>query len=330
MIESKLKKYPFAYNGEIELSSFFDFLEKNTTLECVPMPEKHIQTIQKKLPKGRKIPKQYLEFLKRAGAYFENWNDSDYIVVTEDNQFLDFGDYLKVKDFPEEELDYEFFLQFQNYGFNAEDCFFFLGIQGNAYAFFRLDDGDDPKVYWVGEGIGRTGTKEPKTFSNMMIQCYNESVKIAKELYSDSPWYKIHSEWKEKCMEELKNEFQYDMDAHILAIPAPHDIYDFEEKGENSLKPCFEILRSALEECMTEISNIYAYNTHTFYVYSPQDDKEIEVVVDIYDEPVFFLSRDYKWGWFTNDKKVYVFGDKFRELIGQNACALGLKKHVEN
>ena len=131
-------------------------------------------------------------------------------------------------------------------------------------------------------------------------------------------------------MEKLKNKFQYDMDAHTLVISEPHDVYDFESKGKDSLKPRFEILRSALEECITEISNIYVYKTHTFYIYSPKNDKKIEVAVDIYDEPVFFLSRDYEWGWFTNDKKVYVFGDKFRELIVQNACALGLKKYVEN
>ena len=317
MNESELKKYPFAYNGEIELSSFFDFLEKNTTLKCVPMPEKHIQTIQKNLPKGRKIPKQYLEFLKRAGAYFELWVGSDYIVVTESNQFLDFGHFLKVKAF------YDMFLEFQEYGFDVEECFFFFGHQANVYGFFRLDDGDDPKVYFVGDG-----TNKGITLASMIIDDYNASVRMTKR--RNSSWHDIGSAREEEHMEKLKNKFQYDMAAHTLVIPVPHDIYDFESKGENSLKTRFEVLRSALEECMTANSNIYAYKTHTLYFYCPEDDKEIESIVDVYDEPVFFLSREYEWGWFTNDKKVYVFGDKFRELIAQNACALGLKKHIEN
>ena len=54
--------------------------------------------------------------------------------------------------------------------------------------------------------------------------------------------------------------------------------------------------------------------------------EEIErKVVDLYIEPVFFISRDYQWGCLTNQKKVYVFGDKFRELVAQKANELGLK-----
>lgn len=202
MNKLKLDKYPFKYNGDIEIGSFFDFLEANTTLKCVPMSKKQINIINKNIPKGRKLPKQYLEFLKRAGSYFENWEGSDYIVITEHNHFQDFGDYLKVEDFSKDEIDYEFFLQFKSYGFKAEDCFFFFAHQGNAYAFFRLDDGDNPNVYWVGEGISKTGTGNPKSFVNMIIQGYNETVEIVTKM--NSSWFKIDPDFEEMIMEEIK------------------------------------------------------------------------------------------------------------------------------
>ena len=37
------------------------------------------------------------------------------------------------------------------------------------------------------------------------------------------------------------------------------------------------------------------------------------------------ISRDYQWGCLTNQKKVYVFGGKFRGLVAQKANELGLK-----
>lgn len=310
-------RYPFKYTGEMTVESFFSFLEKNTTLKYSPMSQERIEGIERGIPENRKIPQQYRTFLECAGSYCEMLNGTDYNIVSADNEFKDFRAF-----FDEEEL-----ACFQKYGFALEDCLFFFSHQENTYGFFRLDEGDNPNVHLL--DINAVGEEKECTFSEFIIGWYNDTVDLICKRYSS--WSEVGSVFGKEIMEEVQKECHYDMETGMLELPYPYDIYDIviQDKEVDDRKS-FKILHSALEQSLGSWPNIYAYTNNNVYLYIPGYDEECEYPTNIYAGPVFFVSRDDdpKWGWFTLNKKVYVFGDKFGRLIEESALDLGLKKQI--
>ena len=193
-------KYSEVYEGKKDLDEFFSFLQKNSTLSNIPMPNKKIKVIEKSLARGKKLPKQYLKFLKNAGLKFEQWIGSRYVLVTEDDKFLDLGQTL--------EEDEELYQKFLKYDTPMDDCFFFFDHQSNAYAFFILSEkNNDPNVYFVDDAYDVIEKKSRVTLCEMIIDEYNAFVRA--ELEKRNPWEVLAEDYTQNV--QMKIFLRYDI-----------------------------------------------------------------------------------------------------------------------
>ena len=103
-----------------------------------------------------------------AGGKYTPWDGSDYVLVDKDNQFVDLGEW--IREFEEDDE------KFREYGFSYDDTLIFWTHQGNAYAFFDLNDtSDDPPVYFmICDAVGPARKGIP--FSEFVINGYNSYV----------------------------------------------------------------------------------------------------------------------------------------------------------
>ena len=148
------------YTGEKDIEPFLNFLEMNSH-EMKPYTNDEIEY----LTKNYILPNCYIKFIKRAGNGMQMFRGSDYsfeyistlkkwaIELLEENEFV-------------KKL--------------SENDFVFMMHQGYVFYFFNLEEGDDPPVYYYGEGENMDNFfKISDTFSGFLIDYYNriESLK---------------------------------------------------------------------------------------------------------------------------------------------------------
>nr|MCR5835105.1 SMI1/KNR4 family protein [Lachnospiraceae bacterium] len=80
-------KYTIKYTGSDDLCEFFEFLRINTAMENVGYSEAEIQIIEKALPDGAVLPKQYKIFLQNAGKKCDMWAGDDYLLIDDEGNF---------------------------------------------------------------------------------------------------------------------------------------------------------------------------------------------------------------------------------------------------
>lgn len=137
------------------------------------MPNEKISIILSSVPKPYILPDQYIKFLQRAGLQFGQWVGSDHVLLSECNEFID----LREDILDDEDL----LLNFLFYGFNIKDCFFFLGQQGNVYAFFLLNGSSDPDVYFVNNADKPKCRKSTIKLTEFIIADYNNFVEAVQK-----------------------------------------------------------------------------------------------------------------------------------------------------
>nr|MCR5837921.1 hypothetical protein [Lachnospiraceae bacterium] len=123
-----------------------------------------IQIIEKALPDGAVLPKQYKIFLQNAGKKCDMWAGDDYLLIDDEGNFIDYS-----KDLIEDEELYPIFLRFN---IDLQKCLFFNTTYYEAYRFLLLGE-DNPYVYCVNPYKSKDNTKPFSRFSNMLIDGYN-------------------------------------------------------------------------------------------------------------------------------------------------------------
>lgn len=301
------------YIGEKSINSIMDFIEK-IPLRIEPMSEERIQVIRNAYP-DRKLPEEYISFLRRAGSYFIVWQGSDYVLVDKNNCFIDLREYVKEFDYDRE--------VFEKFGFSYEDCFFFFSHQCNTYGFFRLDGSDDPAVYLFDSDWSVQQYSSRSTFTEFVVDSYNGFVEIIQQ--RKNPWDKIPVQMGEYALKYLSENFSYSSDCDFIKIPYSYDTYTINYDTVHSGN-FLENLNPILKSCITDIRSVWVYSEDVMYLYKPLKDTVFDnpVNLNIYRNKTFIMDSEYKWGWFTVKDKVYVFGDKFRGLIKENLDVLSL------
>lgn len=302
------------YTGEKNMDKALEYMSSTAKLKMEPMPQKSIDVVLAAYP-DKIFPRQYIVFLKKAGKYFSPWIGSDYVLVDKNGSFIDFSEEVK----EDEDLDEKF----REYGFSYDECFFFYNHQGNAYAFFRFDEGDDPPVYVFDPNC--EGMYDPiPSFTEYVIGVYNSHVAWQKAM--NAPWSVVHVRLGASTLNYLQSVFSYTPDGDTINIPYDFDVYKINaERSADFL----ERLNPILKSCIIRIRSLWVCIDKVMYLYTPADDTEYEnpYGLDIYNDKTFILEREYKWGWFTIKDKVYVFGNKFRELIAENLDKFDIVKY---
>ncbi len=290
------------YNGEKDMEKFMSFCKQNAKYKFKPMSDERIKVICDAYP-DKKIPKQFISFLKNAGDFFELWNGSDYILVDDKGCFMDIRANVK-NDIVLDAL-------FKNYGFSYDDCLFFFSHQGKSYCFFQLSDSDASTVYILDADV------EPQqvlktTFIDFLIDTYNSYVSVHEKL--ENPWRKCRADMAQCIIQDVMNKFN-----SIISIPYAFDKYRITYTSNKNLN-FMSYLNPILKKCISTINAIYICSQGTMYLYFPNKnfDCNNSIKFNLYDDSNFIIDREYKWGWFTIKDKVYVFGDKFKALIEEN------------
>lgn len=307
-------KYSEVYEGKKDLDEFFSFLQKNSTLSNIPMPNKKIKVIEKSLARGKKLPKQYLKFLKNAGLKFEQWIGSRYVLVTEDDKFLDLGQTL--------EEDEELYQKFLKYDTPMDDCFFFFDHQSNAYAFFILSEkNNDPNVYFVDDAYDVIEKKSRVTLCEMIIDEYNAFVRA--ELEKRNPWEVLAEDYTQNVLGFVNRTLNIDLQMGKFDLSHDFDAYKVSKVVANRE----DILRQLIYKCHGNGQAVYAYGGKEMYLYWPdKDDSSLYPrKISSFDNCVYFLNRLFEWGWVVDAKgTIMVFGDSFRQLVNENSNQLGI------
>lgn len=124
-----------------------------------PCNENEIELLEN-LTDGKELPKEYLNFMRQAGNGIRFFYGSSYTMKEISN----------LKEWANE------LLEENNFCENLTDNqFVFFMHQGYQFCFFNLDEGDNPPVYYYGEGeeLG-TFIKKNDNFSLFLISYYNE------------------------------------------------------------------------------------------------------------------------------------------------------------
>lgn len=291
------------YTGKSDIDSILAFLQTNTTIRCEPMSDAKIKVLKNAFP-GKEIPKQYISFLMRAGDYFELWKGSDYILVNDNNQFINLA--LQVQNDPN--LD----ALFKKFGFTYNECLFFFSHQGNSYLFFSLTDSNDTNVYILDADI-ESDALPKTTFPEYIIDSYNSYVTSHEVL--DNPWRKCRNNIANRIVQDIAERF-YEKESNYVMIPCEHDKYvlnDLAKLPHNFMT----ILNPILKEMVATINSVYMFSDGIIYIYFPNKNSEGENTIgfNLYGDKNFIIGRDYDWGWIVQGKNVFVFGDKFRSLV---------------
>ncbi len=161
------EKYTIEYNGSDDLGEFFEFLRINTAMENVGYSEAEIQIIEKALPDGAVLPKQYKIFLQNAGKKCDMWTGNDYLLIDDEGNFIDYS-----KDLIEDEEAYPLFLRFE---IDLQKCLFYSTVYYEVFNFLQLGE-DNPYVYCVNPYVVGYVNKPFGRFANMLIDLYNSFV----------------------------------------------------------------------------------------------------------------------------------------------------------
>ncbi|WP_321386937.1 SMI1/KNR4 family protein [uncultured Enterococcus sp.] len=144
------------YLGKSDLDVFLQFL-KEQSIKMVPCTEKEISELEKLASK--KLPQVYLNFMKKTGNEFRIFDGSSYtmeelpILKEAANELLEENDMSeRLKD----------------------EAFVFFMHQGYQFAFFNLEEGENPPIYYYVEGEGLEKIiKKNDSFTDFLIDYYN-------------------------------------------------------------------------------------------------------------------------------------------------------------
>lgn len=298
------------YTGKKSIESFFEFLMNNTDIRVSAMSDKRIVTIKEAFP-DKILPDCYIAFLKYAGDFFELWSGSDYVLVNSDNRFIDLSLYVQ----NDEKLD----RLFQKSGFMYENCMFFFGHQGNTYAFFQLNDGDNPTVYILDQNV-ECERPIKTTMAEFLIDTYNSHVSSLELL--ENPWRKCRSVMAERVIQDVSRNF-FKPDNSGVLLPFGFDEYVLNPSVSHK-SDFMKILNPILVSCISHTNSVYVYSNSVVYLYFPNKNHDCSNTIgfDLYEDNNYIIDREYKWGWIVRQGHVFVFGDDFRKLVHQNISCL--------
>lgn len=143
-----------------------DFIEvlKAKGVEMKPITSDDVEDL-KKITNGKQLPRAYIEFYKHMGngvSFFRGHSCFK-------------KEILYLKEWAEELLEENNFP-----GELSENDFVFWMSQGNMFCLFRLDEGDDPPIYYYCEGKGQTNfLKIAESLSTFLYRFYS----LDKELF---------------------------------------------------------------------------------------------------------------------------------------------------
>ena len=160
-------KYTIEYNGSDDLGEFYEFVKRNTSMENEGYSDEEIQIIEKALPDGANLPKQYKIFLQNAGKKCDMWPGDDYLLIDDEGKFIDYS-----KDVIADEELYSLFLRYE---IDLQKCLFFSTTYYEVFRFLLLGE-DNPYVYIVNPYDSAYINKPFGRFSNMLIDHYNTFV----------------------------------------------------------------------------------------------------------------------------------------------------------
>ncbi len=141
-----------------DLNNFIEFLKINN-IQMKPCTEKEIEVL-KGLAKEKKLPETYLEFMKEAGNGIRFLQGSSYTMK----------EILNLKEWANELLEENNVKEI----ISDNQVVFFMH-QGYQFCFFNLDDGENPPIYYYGEGEGlKSFIKKNDTLAEWLIEYYND------------------------------------------------------------------------------------------------------------------------------------------------------------
>jgi hypothetical protein len=153
------------YLGENNLNSFFEYL-KLIGHKMNPCTKDEIEMLHRFCGKGR-LPQDYIIFMEFAGNGIRFLRGSSYAME----------EIFKLKEWAIELLNENNSAE----SLNDNDFVFFMH-QGYQFYFFKLNEGENPPVYFYSEGQnGNLFKEESESFSNFIISFYNEIAKIIKD-----------------------------------------------------------------------------------------------------------------------------------------------------
>jgi hypothetical protein len=146
------------YSGKKDLNSFISFLEKNE-IQMKASSSEEIEQLKQLVP-NKYIPNNYLKFMEKCGNGFRVFKGSSYTM----SEILDLKKWaveLLEEDNSSEVLsDYDFV---------------FFMHQGYQFYFFRLDEGNDPRIYFYEEGEhSQKFVEKYDSFLDFLIEYYND------------------------------------------------------------------------------------------------------------------------------------------------------------
>ena len=143
------------YGGKKNFGEFFEYLSKIGKEYNIVSDTDFDAFIKDLAPIN--LPKAYLEFMRHAG-YGRYFVGSDYGINEVKNLNRYAGELLEENDFPHR---------------LSENDFVFFVHQGYMFYFFRLDEGDDPAVYYYDECTNQTEfVKCSDSFTDFIIEPY--------------------------------------------------------------------------------------------------------------------------------------------------------------
>jgi hypothetical protein len=152
------------YTQEKDLDMFLTFLNKNN-LSMKPCSAEEMDSILKAV-KNNHLPNAYVKFMQAAGNGFRAFRGSSF-AVNEIFHLREGAEELLEEDESAETL--------------TDNEYVFFMHQGYQFYFFRLNEGDDPPIYYYGEGeYSHKFVKKYNSFTEFLIGYYNEVERLIK------------------------------------------------------------------------------------------------------------------------------------------------------
>ena len=151
-------------------------LSKNVKLKgCTQLQINKIEEIA-----GNKLPQCYIEFLEVMGIYTnaDNSPDNEYNYTGFEGESMFYEDLFDNKEALEEQLEEDSRTDLQL----TDNDFVFFCHQGYIFAFFKLDEGDNPPVYGYQEGY--KGETFPK-LTDTLVEFYELYLEFGKSPFGN-------------------------------------------------------------------------------------------------------------------------------------------------
>lgn len=153
------------YNEKPELVLFIEFLSKNRISMKPCTPEQLQQLMQ--MVGNLRLPSTYLQFMGYAGNGIRFFKGSSYTMREIEN----------IQTWAQELLSEDESLEI----LTSNDFVFFMH-QGYQFYFFKLDEGDNPPIYYYEEGENHQKfIKKYDSFSEFVIAYYNDVEHLIKD-----------------------------------------------------------------------------------------------------------------------------------------------------